>query len=40
MDNIDLGMMLGVAVGLCTGPAISVLKKNKKAEEQTDDEKQ
>ena len=30
MDNIGLGMMLGVAVGLCTGPAISVLKKNKK----------
>ena len=40
MDNIGLGMMLGVAVGLCTGPAISVLKKNTKAEEQTDDEKQ
>lgn len=40
MDNTGLGMMLGVAVGLCTGPAISVLKKNKKAEEQTDDEKQ
>ena len=40
MDNIGLGMMLGVAVGLCTGPAISALKKNKKAEEQTDDEKQ
>ena len=40
MDNIGLGMMLGVAVGLCTGPAISVLKKNKKAEEQKDDEKQ
>lgn len=40
MDNIGLGMMLGVAVGLCTGPAISVLKKNKKAEEQTDDKKQ
>ena len=39
-DNIGLGMMLGVAAGLCTGPAISVLKKNKKAEEQTDDEKQ
>ena len=40
MDNIGLGMMLGVAVELCTGPAISVLKENKKAEEQTDDEKQ
>ena len=39
-DNIGLGMMLGVAVGLCTGPAIGALKKNKKAEEQTDDEKQ
>ena len=39
-DNIGLGVMLGVAVGLCAGPAIGVLKKNKKAEEQTDDEKQ
>ena len=39
-DNIGLGMMLGVAMGLCAGPAIGVLKKNKKAEEQKDDEKQ
>ena len=37
-DNIGLGMMLGVAVGLCTGPAISALKKNKKADEQEDDD--
>ena len=40
-DNIGLGMMLGVAAGLCTGPAISVLRKNQKTEEQaSDDEKQ
>ena len=37
-DNIGLGMMLGVAVGLCTSPAISALKKNKKADEQEDDD--
>ena len=41
IDNIGLGMMLGVAVGLCTGPAIGALKKNKKADEQeNDDERQ
>ena len=39
-DNIGLGVMLGVAMGLCAGPAIGVLKKNKKAEEQKDNEKQ
>ena len=39
-DNIVLGVMLGVAMGLCAGPAIGVLKKNKKAEEQKDNEKQ
>ena len=40
-DNIGLGMMLGVAVGLCTGPAIGVLRKNQKTEEQaSNDEKQ
>ena len=40
-DNIGLGMMLGVAAGLCTSPAISALKKNKKADEQeNDDERQ
>ena len=39
-DNIGLGMMLGVAVGLCTSPAIGALKKNKKVDEQDDDEKQ
>ena len=39
-DNIGLGVMLDVAMGLCAGPAIGVLKKNKKAEEQKDDEKQ
>ena len=37
-DNIGLGVMLGVAVWLCTGPAISALKKNKKADEQEDDD--
>ena len=41
IDDIGLGMMLGVAAGLCTGPAISVLRKNQKTEEQaSDDEKQ
>ena len=40
-DNIGLGMMLGVAVGLCFGPAVGVLRKNQKVEEQTsDNEKQ
>ena len=39
-DNIGLGVMLGIAMGLCAGPAIGVLKKNKKAEEQKDNEKQ
>ena len=39
-DNIGRGVMLGVAMGLCAGPAIGVLKKNKKAEEQKDNEKQ
>ena len=37
---VVLGMMLGVAVGLCTGPAIGALRKNKKAENQKDNEKQ
>lgn len=40
-DNIGLGVMLGVAMGLCAGSAIGVLKKNKKADEQeNDDERQ
>lgn len=40
-DNIGLGMMLGVAAGLCNDPAIGALKKNKKADEQeNDDERQ
>lgn len=40
-DNIGLGMMLGVAAGLCIDPAIGALKKNKKADEQeNDDERQ
>ena len=41
IDDIGLGMMLGVAVGLCIDPAIGALKKNKKADEQeNDDERQ
>lgn len=41
IDDIGLGMMLGVAVGLCIDPAIGTLKKNKKADEQeNDDERQ
>ena len=41
IDDIGLGMMLGVAGGLCIDPAIGTLKKNKKADEQeNDDERQ
>lgn len=40
VPDVVLGMMLGVAVGLCTGPAIGALRKNKKAENQKDNEKQ
>ena len=41
IDNIGLGMMIGVAVGLCGGSAIGVLRKNKKAEARKDnDERQ
>ena len=41
IDNIGLGMMIGVAVGLCGGSAIGVLRKNKKAEDRKDnDERQ
>lgn len=41
IDDIGLGMMLGVAAGLCIDPAIGALKKNKKADEQeNDDERQ
>lgn len=40
IDDIGLGMT-GVAVGLCIGPAVGVLRKNQKTGEQTsDDEKQ
>ena len=40
-SSFGLGMMLGVAVGLCLDSAIGKLRKNKKAEDQNnDDEKQ
>ena len=37
-DNIGLGMMIGVAVGLCGGPAVGALRKNKKADEQEEND--
>lgn len=41
IDNIGLGMCLGVMMGVSIGPAIDVLRKNKKSEEQEDnDEKE
>lgn len=42
MDNIGLGMMIGVAMGLCGGSATVVLKGKKKGtsdEEKKSDEK-
>ena len=38
MDDIGLGMMTGVAVGLCVGPAVGVLRQNRKSEEQADND--
>lgn len=38
MDNLGLGMMLGVAAGLCGASAAGALRKNKKSEGQTDDD--
>ena len=38
IDNIGLEMMIGVAVGLCGGSAIGVLRKNKKAEARKDND--
>ena len=41
IDDIGLGMCLGVMMGVSIGPAIDVLRKNKKSEEQEDnDEKE
>lgn len=41
MDNIGLGLMMGVMLGVSVGPAMGVLRKGKKSEEQKDnDEKQ
>lgn len=41
IDDIGLGMCLGVMMGVSVGPAIDVLRKNKKSEEQEDnDEKE
>ena len=31
MDDIGLGMMTGVAVGLCVGPAVAMLRRNRGA---------
>ena len=33
IDDIGLGMCLGVMMGVSVGPAIDVLRKNKKSEE-------
>ena len=40
-DNIGLGMMIGVAVGLCGGSAAVILKRKKKTSdgEKNNDEK-
>ena len=41
IDDIGLGMCLGIMMGVSVGPAIDVLRKNKKSEEQEDnDEKE
>ena len=41
IDDIGLGMCLGGMMGVSIGPAIDVLRKNKKSEEQEDnDEKE
>lgn len=41
IDDIGLGMCLGVMMGVSIGHAIDVLRKNKKSEEQEDnDEKE
>ena len=37
-DNIGLGMITGVAVGLCVSPAVGALRKNRKSEEQADND--
>lgn len=39
-DNLALGMMIGVAVGLCGGSAAGALKGKKKEEETSDEEKE
>ena len=41
IDDLGLGICLGVMMGVSVGPAIDVLRKNKKSEEQEDnDEKE
>ena len=37
-DNIGLGMITGVAVGLCVSPAVGMLRRNRGPEEQENDE--
>ena len=38
IDDIGLGMCLGVMMGVSIGPEIDVLRKNKKSEEQEDND--
>ena len=37
-DNIGLGMITGVAVGLCVSPAVGMLRRNRGSEERENDE--
>lgn len=36
-DDMGLGMMMGVALGLCWAPAIEMLRKDKKRKEHEDE---
>lgn len=38
IDDIGLGMMLGVAMEICVGPAVAALRRDKKADEQENDD--
>lgn len=39
-DNIGLGMMIGVAVGLCGGSATSALKEKKKVKSDEEEKRE
>ena len=39
IDDLGLGMCLGVMLGVSVGPAIDVLRKNKKSKEYRNDDK-